>query len=102
MRRQKREDLLSRESQQPLSQLVGSFCFSPELMQFRCRVEGGALTVWMRNVPGDGDSLLAVMQRLVGVAEVPENAGEKRMAIGGAIDPVARRSWRGPIADRTE
>src|SRR5262249_54516754 len=95
--RQEREDLLGRKCQQLLGQLPGSFCFSPELMQCRCPAEGDALAEWMRNLPGDGDGLLAVAQRLVGVAQVPEDASEKRMAIGGAIEPVACRCGAAPL-----
>ena len=43
----------------------------------------------MRDLVGDRDGLPAAAQSLVGIAEMPQDAAEKVVGIGAAIEPKA-------------
>jgi hypothetical protein len=58
---------------------------------------GDGLAEGVRNILADGNGLPAVAQGLLGVAEVPADAGQKRVAIRGTIEREAGRCGAAPF-----
>jgi hypothetical protein len=96
MRGKEGDDLLCGQGQVRFGHVRCPPHFTAQLMQ-RCRpTEGAGLTERVGDLVGDRDSLLAAAQRLVGIAEMPEDAPEERARVGTAVEPVAEGRLAAP------
>jgi hypothetical protein len=67
---------------------LGVLGFSPELIEPRRHVQGPRQGVGVRDLPGQGERLLALVQGLVGIAQRPEDERPIRAAEDARVPAI--------------
>src|ERR1700730_17454191 len=97
MRAEKGQHLLGGKSQVCLRHLSGSSNFAAQLMQCRRPAQRARSANRVRHPRGNRDSLLGACQGLVGVAQMPEHAPQKKVAIGSTVKSEIKSQGAAPF-----
>ena len=92
-----RDDLLRRERQSRFRHDACLRYFATQLMQRGSPTESDGQAEGVRNLLSNCDGPPAALQSLVWIAEKPEHAAEKRIAIRRAVEGVAGRCRNPPF-----